>query len=173
MGIIFPAPAWAVRTTKESDKINIGWGCIKYSLIGVTEWCNLPNTAAIKLPNHLTRTLCTGSAPGSQVLGSSSAASAERKASAHLASAPPAKPTDSKAESEKAAPQTAAPKTTAAAEPKDYSHEITVRFPVLVNTRDLLPGEELFRRETKQSKKREHEPVAESALLRRARTAHR
>ena len=49
MGIIFPAPAWAVRATKESDKINMGWGYIKYTSVGVPEWCSLPNTASIKV----------------------------------------------------------------------------------------------------------------------------
>ena len=135
-------PAWAVRATKESDKINMGWGWIKYSSIGVTEWCSLPNTASIKLPDRATRTQGTGATSNTKVLGSSSAISPES-----AASAPKTKAESEKAESEKVAQKTTVPETSA-----DYSHEIVIRFPVLVNTRDLLPGEELFRRETKPSK---------------------
>ena len=49
----------------------------------------------------------------------------------------------------------------------DLEREIQVRIPVLVNTRDVQPGDELIRRDMKVSSKRAYDPVNESSLLKK------
>ena len=49
----------------------------------------------------------------------------------------------------------------------DPEREIQVRIPVLVNTRDVQPGDELIRRDMKMSSKRAYDPVNESSLLKK------
>ena len=171
MGIIFPAPAWAVKATKETDKINMGWGYVDYTTVGVAEWAGLPNTAAILLPNPLARPSGPASPPSSNPPRPSSTTPGESLASAQSAKAKGLTGASAKAAPTTAAPETAAPEKAAPTEaaPEKFSHEIKIRFPVLVNTRDLLPGDELLRRDTKPTKKRDNEPVVETALLRKAR----
>ena len=49
----------------------------------------------------------------------------------------------------------------------DTEREVQVRIPVLVNTRDVRPGDELIRRDMKKSNKRDYDPVNESSLLKK------
>ena len=148
---------------------------MKYTSVGVVEVDPVAYEPAIELPDLLqppapTAGKATGKAPA-PTLGKAPAFS---KASAPngTASAPSGAAPAVEGASAKAPPPVVPAKAqafTATPPPKkpDLEREIQVRIPVLVNTRDVQPGDELFRREMKLSSKRTYDPVSESSLLKK------
>ena len=145
---------------------------MKYTAVGVVEIDKGPNAAAINLPDF---SKTAAPAPPSK-------ASTPVKAPASTASkAPPPQPAS--ASGKASAPSGAASgpaveanpvASTRAAPPQALpqarpgAQEIVVRVPVLVNTRDIEVGEELFRMDVKGSNKRPFDPVNEGVLLKKA-----
>ena len=177
----YPAPAWAVRVTKETGKINMEWAFMKYTAVGVVETEKGPNSADINLPDKLPDFSKTAApAPPSKAPTPAPASKAPTPAST-VSKAPPPQPAS--ASGTASAPSGAAlgpakegnpVASTRAAPPQDLplgrpgEQEIMVRVPVLVNTRDIEVGEELFRIDVKGSNKRSFDPVSESVLLKKA-----
>ena len=153
----------------------MAWAHMKYTSVGVVEVDPVPKEPAIELPDLLqppapTAGTATGKAPA-PTLGKAPAFS---KASAPngAASAPSGAAPAVEGASAKAPPPVVPAKAqafTATLPPKkpDPEREIQVRIPVLVNTRDVQPGDELIRRDMKMSSKRAYDPVNESSLLKK------
>ena len=172
-----PAPAWAVRVTKETEKINMEWVFLKYTAVGVVETDKCPNSADINLPDF-SKTAALG--PPSKA-PSAAPASKETTTASTVSKAPPPQPASASGKAsgpsgaasgpaEKGKPEAstgqAPPQALPQASPGEQ--EFTIRVPVLVNTRDIEVGEELFRIDVKGSNKRSFDPVSESVLLKKA-----
>ena len=164
---------------------------MKYTAVGVIETEKAPNSAEINLPDKLpdfSKTAAaappskapTPPAPASKAPTPAPASKAPTPAST-VSKAPPPQPAS--ASGKASAPSGAASgpavegnpvASTRAAPPQDLpqgrpgAQEIMVRVPVLVNTRDIEVGEELFRIDVKGSNKRSFDPVSESVLLKKA-----
>ena len=183
----YPAPAWAVRVTKETGKINMEWAFMKYIAVGVVEIDKGPNSAAINLPDF-SKTAApappskapTPPAPASKAPTPAPASKAPTPAST-VSKAPPPQPASAsgKASAPSGAASGPAEKgnpvaSTRQAPPQALpqaslgEQEMVVRVPVLVNTRDIEVGEELFRMDVKGSNKRAFDPVNEGVLLKKA-----
>ena len=163
--------------TKETEKINMEWVFLKYTAVGVVETDKCPNSADINLPDF---SKTAALAPPSKAPTPAPASKAPTPAST-VSKAPPPQPAS--ASGTASAPSGAAlgpakegnpVASTRAAPPQDLpqgrpgEQEIMVRVPVLVNTRDIEVGEELFRIDVKGSNKRSFDPVSESVLLKKA-----
>ena len=149
----------------------MAWAHMKYTSVGVVEVDPGLNEPAIELPDLLqTSAPNAGKAPAPTL----SKASAVSKASAPngAASAPSGAAAGVEGASAKPPPPVVPAKAqafTATPPPKkpNPDREIQVRIPVLVNTRDVQPGDELIRRDMKMSSKRAYDPVNESSLLKK------
>ena len=153
----------------------MAWAHMKYTSVGVVEVDPVPNEPAIELPDLLqppapTAGKATGKAPAptlgkapafSKASAPNGAASAPSGAAAGVEGAsakPPPPVVPAKAQAFTATPPPKKP---------NPDREIQVRIPVLVNTRDVQPGDELIRRDMKMSSKRAYDPVNESSLLKK------
>ena len=153
----------------------MAWAHMKYTSVGVVEVDPVPNEPAIELPDLLQPPAPTaGKATGKAPAPTPGKAPAFSKASAPngAASAPSGAAPAVEGASAKAPPPVVPAKAqafTATPPPKkpDLEREIQVRIPVLVNTRDVQPGDELIRRDMKMSSKRAYDPVNESSLLKK------
>ena len=153
---------------------------MKYTAVGVVETEKGPNSADINLPDNLPDFSKTAApappsktptpAPASKAPPASTVskapppqpASASGKASAPSGAASgPAEKGNPVASTRQAPPQ-ALPQASLG------EQEMVVRVPVLVNTRDIEVGEELFRMDVKGSNKRAFDPVNEGVLLKKA-----
>ena len=169
------------------------WAFMKYTAVGVIETEKAPNSAEINLPDKLpdfSKTAAaappskapTPPAPASKAPTPAPASKAPTPAST-VSKAPPPQPASASGKasapsgaasgpagesnpvaSTRAAPLQALPQ----ALRSDCAQEVVVRAPVLVNTRDIQLGEELFRMDVKGSNKRAFDPVNEGVLLKKA-----
>ena len=152
------------------------WAFMKYTAVGVIETEKAPNSAEINLPDKL-----LAPAPPSKAPTPAPASKAPTPAST-VSKAPPPQPASASGKasapsgaasgpagesnpvaSTRAAPLQALPQ----APLPDGAQEVAVRVPVLVNTRDIQLGEELFRMDVK-GNKRCFDPVSEGNLLKKA-----
>ena len=170
------------------------WAFMKYTAVGVIETEKAPNSAEINLPDKLpdfSKTAAaappskapTPPAPASKAPTPAPASKAPTPAST-VSKAPPPQPASASGKasapsgaasgpagesnpvaSTRAAPLQALPQ---APQPEPSGHEVVVRVPVLVNTRDIQLGEELFRMDVKGANKRPFDPVNEGVLLKKA-----
>ena len=158
----------------------MAWAHMKYTSVGVVQVDLVPNDPAIELPDYLqppapTAGKATGKAPAptpGKAPAISKAPAPSAASASCAASAPEGAASATEGASAKAPPPVVPAKAqafTATPPPKkpDLEREIEVRIPVLVNTRPLQPGDELLRRDMKQSSKRTYDPVCESSLLKK------
>ena len=143
---------------------------MKYTAVGVVEIDKGPNAAAINLPDF---SKTAAPAPPSKTPTPAPASKAPTPAST-VSKAPPPQPASASGKASAPANEGTPVASTREAPPQDLpqgrpgEQEIMVRVPVLVNTRDIEVGEELFRIDVKGSNKRSFDPVSESVLLKKA-----
>ena len=154
---------------------------MKYTAVGVVETEKGPNSADINLPDNLPDFSKTAAPAPPSKAPTPAPASKEPTPASTVSKAPPPQPAS--ASGKASAPSGAASgpavegnpvASTRAAPPQALpqarpgAQEIVVRVPVLVNTRDIEVGEELFRMDVKGSNKRPLDPVNEGVLLKKA-----
>ena len=152
------------------------WVFLKYTAVGVVEKEKGPNSADILLDFSNTAALASPS-----TVPTPARVSKEPFPASTVSKAPPPQPASASGKAsgpsgaasgpaEKGKPEAstgqAPPQALPQASPGEQ--EMVVRVPVLVNTRDIEVGEELFRMDVKGSNKRPFDPVNEGVLLKKA-----
>ena len=153
----------------------MAWAHMKYTSVGVVEVDSVPNEPAIELPDLLQPPAppagkATGKAPAptpDKVPAFSKASAPNGAASAPNGAASAVEGASAKAITPVVPAKAKACTATPPPKKPDPERETQVRIPVLVNTRDVEPGEELVRRDMKMSSKRAYDPVNESTLLKK------